>query len=240
LRNLLSFGEVYGEVEDLPFWEDVMKRILPLLMLGLMGCGVTPIGKNMADKAVSKPAGEPMTSVAPNSPQAAPNPAKASTTATAKVAEPAEVPAAVEPAKTESQPQAKVAKDEPAAKDESVDDPTERTARIEAAREMDKNTKTVLRNQNWTITLGGTWSGVNGEGDLTYEGCDANGKCLSLKGGTASCRDGVCSQGWRNGDYSYSLSAPIVTEDQPTPSSTLRVYQGDKLILAETGLKADR
>jgi hypothetical protein len=200
--------------------------------LGLIGCSGAPVGKDTTARSTTS---SPMATVAPTSPQAAPNPVKDSTIPSTKVAETAAVPNAVESAKTAPPEQSsKVAKDEP------VDDATQRTARIEAAREMDQTAKTVLRNQNWTITVGGTWSGVNGEGDLSYEGCDANGKCLSLKGGTVSCRDGVCSQGWRNGDFSYSLSAPMSEVGQPTPSSTLRVYQGDKLILEETGLKADR
>jgi hypothetical protein len=131
------------------------------------------------------------------------------------------------------------AQDQKVDRAEPNDDPAARTARLEITRAMDQQTTMVLRNQNWTITVGGTWSGVNGEGNLTYEGCDASGKCLSLKGGTVSCRDGICSQGWRNGDYSYSLSAPIAEVGQPPSSSTLRVYQGDKLILEETGLQAE-
>jgi hypothetical protein len=218
-----------------------MKRILPLLMLGLIGCSSAPVGKETTASSAASPQATIASSQTPSqtTSQKSPQTPQVSPSPLVNLDESVLTPPAVEPAKTEPQQQAKVARDKAVAKNEPVDDPAARTARLEIARAMDQQAKTVLRNQNWTITVGGTWSGVNGEGNLSYEGCDASGQCLSLKGGTVSCRDGICSQGWRNGDYSYSLSAPIAEVGEPTSSSTLRVYQGDKLILAETGLKAE-
>jgi hypothetical protein len=118
------------------------------------------------------------------------------------------------------------------------DSPEERTRRIEAARAMDENV-TVLENKNRTITIRGmqAWSGVNNTGDLDYESCDIDRQCLSLKGGIIGSRNGTISMGWQNGDYFYSLVAPI-TEAPPSKTDTgyiLTVRKGDRVILTEGG-----
>ncbi|MEW5860869.1 MAG: hypothetical protein AB1861_26435 [Cyanobacteriota bacterium] len=100
-----------------------------------------------------------------------------------------------------------------------------------------------LSNGEWTITVGNekSWSGVNGTGNLSYRGCDANGKCINLTGGKITCRDGICTTGWANGDYFYILEKPISSPDQPKESdslTTLRVKKGSTVILESTGLKA--
>ncbi|MBD2629370.1 hypothetical protein [Trichormus variabilis] len=94
-----------------------------------------------------------------------------------------------------------------------------------------------ISNGEWTITIGNTdsWTGVNNTGNLTYKGCDTQGKCINLTGGKISCRDGKCVTGWTNGDYLYILEQPI-TEDGNSPS-TLIVKKGDSEILKATGLK---
>lgn len=100
-----------------------------------------------------------------------------------------------------------------------------------------------LSNGEWTITVGNekSWSGVNGTGNLSYRGCDANGKCINLTGGKVTCRDGICTTGWANGDYFYILETPISSPDQPEESdssTTLTVKKGSAVILESTGLKA--
>ena len=100
-----------------------------------------------------------------------------------------------------------------------------------------------LSNGEWTITVGNakSWSGVNGTGNLSYRGCDANGKCINLTGGKITCRDGICTTGWANGDYFYILETPISNPDQPEESdssTTLTVKKGSAVILESTGLKA--
>jgi hypothetical protein len=100
-----------------------------------------------------------------------------------------------------------------------------------------------LSNGEWTITVGNakSWSGVNGTGNLSYRGCDANGKCINLTGGKVTCRDGICTTGWANGDYFYILETPISNPDQPeesNSSTTLTVKKGSTVILTATGLKA--
>ncbi len=92
-------------------------------------------------------------------------------------------------------------------------------------------------NSAWTIVVSNlnSWSGVNNTGDLAYRGCDSQGKCIDLKGGKMSCRDGVCAMGWSNGDYRYSLESPMSNPDRPASGSAqLTVRQGDKVILKET------
>ena len=94
-----------------------------------------------------------------------------------------------------------------------------------------------LSNDKWTITLSNTdsWNGVNGTGDVSYQGCDTNGKCLQLTGGKVSCRDGKCITGWKNGDYVYILEQPITEDGNST--STLRVRKDNTEILKTTDLK---
>jgi hypothetical protein len=89
----------------------------------------------------------------------------------------------------------------------------------------------VLSNGTWQVIVGQieTWDGVNNTGDLTYYGCDDENNCLALDGGIISCRDGVCNQGWFQGDYNYVLSTPIV-EDGGAATS-LRVFrQGEEIL----------
>ena len=94
-----------------------------------------------------------------------------------------------------------------------------------------------LSNDKWTITLSNTdsWNGVNGTGNVNYQGCDTNGKCLKLRGGKVSCRDGKCVTGWKNGDYVYILEQPITEDGNST--STLRVRKDNTEILKATDLK---
>jgi len=95
-----------------------------------------------------------------------------------------------------------------------------------------------LSNGEWTITISNTdsWSGVNGTGNVSYKGCDANGKCLSLTGGKIVCRDGKCVTAWKNGNYVYIVEQAI-TEDG-NGDSTLIVRKDTTEILKATGFKA--
>jgi hypothetical protein len=97
---------------------------------------------------------------------------------------------------------------------------------------------TTITNGKWTITTGnnGSWSGVNGTGNFTYRGCDAQGKCINLTGGKATCREGFCSIGWANGEFSYILVSSI-GESARDDGQILIVRKGDKEILRETGFK---
>jgi hypothetical protein len=92
-----------------------------------------------------------------------------------------------------------------------------------------------IKNDKWTITVGKgeSWNGVNGTGDLTYYGCDNQNTCLALTGGKVTCRDGICTTSWRNGNYTYSIQETI-TEDG-SGDSTLIVRENDKVILNQTG-----
>jgi hypothetical protein len=123
------------------------------------------------------------------------------------------------------------------------DTPEDRNRRLEIARQMDQDIL-VLKNQNRTITVRGmqAWSGKNGSGDLGYESCDIDGKCLKLQGGTLTCSRGTCGMSWSNGDYGYGLTAAMNNPDRPTPNAgyTLTVVHGGKVILEEEGLQRDR
>lgn len=99
-----------------------------------------------------------------------------------------------------------------------------------------------LSNGDWTITIGNTdsWSGVNGTGNLSYRGCDPKGKCINLTGGRVTCRDGICTTGWSNGDYLYIIEQPINNPDRPEApgsSTVLTVRKGSNVILKATGFK---
>jgi hypothetical protein len=112
------------------------------------------------------------------------------------------------------------------------------SAEISKEKSPSVNSKShTISNGEWTITIGNadSWTGVNNTGNLTYKGCDSQGKCINLTGGKISCRDGKCVTGWTNGDYLYILEQPI-TEDGNSPS-TLIVKKGDSEILKATGLK---
>ena len=96
---------------------------------------------------------------------------------------------------------------------------------------------TVLRNGQWRINIGNenSWNGVNGTGNLTYRGCDTRGRCISLRNGKMTCRNGVCTRAWRNGEYYYIVSSPM-TENGNAPS-TLIVRRGDRVIVRSAGLR---
>ncbi|MCL1475269.1 hypothetical protein [Argonema antarcticum] len=96
---------------------------------------------------------------------------------------------------------------------------------------------TVFRNAQWRINIGNedSWNGVNGTGNLTYRGCDTRNRCVSLTNGKISCRDGVCTRAWRNGEYTYVVSSPIT--ENGSASSTLIVRRGDRVIVRSTGLR---
>jgi hypothetical protein len=123
------------------------------------------------------------------------------------------------------------------------DTPEDRNRRLEIVRKMDEDVL-VLKNQNRTITVRGmqTWSGKNGTGDLGYESCDIDGKCLKLQGGSITCSRGTCGMSWSNGDYGYGLTTAMTNPDRPIPNAayTLTVVRGGKVILEEEGLKSDR
>lgn len=110
--------------------------------------------------------------------------------------------------------------------------------RVDAAgRPVDSDVQ-VLSNGEWTITVGNrdSWSGVNGTGDLTYRGCNAKQECLDLTAGKITCRNGMCSTTWVNGDYSYTLVSPIT--DGTAPSESKLVVSRNGNVLQEiTGLK---
>ncbi|MDX2232825.1 MAG: hypothetical protein NW220_24555 [Leptolyngbyaceae cyanobacterium bins.349] len=107
-----------------------------------------------------------------------------------------------------------------------------------AGRTVSASDAVVLRNRDWTIAIGNrnSWSGVNGTGNLTYRGCNTRQQCLNLKGGTISCRNGVCATTWRNGEYSYTLSSAITDGSRPT-ASTLTVRRNNQVLQQITGLK---
>jgi hypothetical protein len=101
-----------------------------------------------------------------------------------------------------------------------------------------------ISNGEWTITVGNvqSWSGVNHTGNLSYSACNNKDSCLQLQGGQMNCRDGICTIGWQNGDYFYSLQSPITTDDQEAAARSvadtkLVVRQGDKIMLESTGFK---
>ncbi|MEQ9238593.1 hypothetical protein [Coleofasciculus sp. E2-BRE-01] len=105
----------------------------------------------------------------------------------------------------------------------------------------DGNSQT-LSNGEWTITIGNreSWSGVNRTGNLSYQGCDSQGNCIDLTGGKVTCRDGLCTIGWRNGDYFYVIEQPIDNPERPelSESSTrLIVRKGSEVILETTGFQ---
>jgi hypothetical protein len=102
------------------------------------------------------------------------------------------------------------------------------------------STPTTYRNQNVTITIQHlkVWSGVNNTGNVTYTGCDRQSrKCITLKGGTVSCRSGFCSTGWQNGRYFYSLQDPINEEESPNLDLTLKIFKDSKLIRQDSNFE---
>ncbi len=101
---------------------------------------------------------------------------------------------------------------------------------------------TVYQNADWTITIGNeeSWTGVNGTGNLTYRGCDRQNRCLSLQGGTVTCRQGTCTMVWRNGDYAYLLRFLIREDETQDSQATLIVKQGEKILLETTNFQVVR
>ena len=103
------------------------------------------------------------------------------------------------------------------------------------------NTQT-FSNGEWTIAVSNlnSWSGVNNTGDLGYRGCDSKGNCIDLKGGQMSCKQGMCSMGWSNGDYRYVLVTPMSDPDRPASSASTQLIVrqgGDRVILNQSGFK---
>ncbi|MGB3205877.1 MAG: hypothetical protein WBB28_12880 [Crinalium sp.] len=101
-----------------------------------------------------------------------------------------------------------------------------------------------ISNGKWTITIGNrdSWSGVNGTGNLSYNSCNSEGKCLKLTGGKITCRNGKCITAWKNGDYSYIVEQPIVEEtansEYVASLTTLTVRKGGKVLMNVRGFKA--
>ena len=97
-----------------------------------------------------------------------------------------------------------------------------------------------LTNGNWTITVGNrnSWKGANGTGNLIYYGCKSGGKCIKLRGGKVTCRQGECTTVWKNGNQDYIVKSGITTgngEASVSPS-TLIIRQNDKVIATAEGL----
>lgn len=73
----------------------------------------------------------------------------------------------------------------------------------------------------FTITLD---SGENGN---TYKGCDAQGQCINLEGGTKWRDNGYRGITWENGDYTYSVS----WRENSNEGMYLNIYNKGKRIL---------
>ncbi|OBQ36483.1 MAG: hypothetical protein AN487_12835 [Anabaena sp. CRKS33] len=95
-----------------------------------------------------------------------------------------------------------------------------------------------MSNGKWKITISNSnsWNGVNGTGNVSYQGCNVNGKCVSLTAGKIVCRDGVCRTVWKNANYTYILEQPIT--ENGNADSTLIVRKGITEVLKITDLKA--
>jgi hypothetical protein len=108
------------------------------------------------------------------------------------------------------------------------------------ATRLNTDTQTIS-NGRWRITISNlnSWTGVNGTGNLSYRGCDARGRCIDLTGGTVACRDGICSTGWTNGDFSYILQQRM-SEGGATSPTTLIVRKGDDVVQTATGFRVVR
>lgn len=109
--------------------------------------------------------------------------------------------------------------------------------KMEVVNESSKKDSYILSNGKWKITISNSnsWNGVNGTGNVSYQGCDINGKCLSLKGGKIVCRRGLCLTAWKNANYTYILEQPIT--ENGNADSTLIVRKDKTEILKVTGLK---
>ncbi|MBE9249789.1 hypothetical protein IQ226_11570 [Dolichospermum sp. LEGE 00240] len=94
-----------------------------------------------------------------------------------------------------------------------------------------------MSNGKWKITISNSnsWNGVNGTGNVSYQGCNADGKCVSLTGGKIVCRHGLCRTVWKGGNYTYILEQPIT--ENGNADSTLTVRKDRTEVLKVTGLK---
>lgn len=114
---------------------------------------------------------------------------------------------------------------------------------VVASPQPDRKNSQTLTNGEWTITVGNydSWTGVNGTGDFTYSACNSQGTCLKLTKGKVFCRDGKCSIDWTNKNYSYILESNITeaanSSQQENSSSTLKVFQGSRVVLTVGDLK---
>ncbi|MBS3026370.1 MAG: hypothetical protein HCA25_04530 [Dolichospermum sp. DET50] len=112
--------------------------------------------------------------------------------------------------------------------------------KLPSANSKSSNSQT-LSNDKWTITLSNinSWNGVNGTGNVSYQGCDKKNKCLKLTGGKISCRDGKCVTGWKNGDYLYILEQPITEKGNSASTLIVKKIEKNKIIeiLRSGGLK---
>jgi len=109
--------------------------------------------------------------------------------------------------------------------------------RMEVVNESSKKDSYTLSDGKWKITISNknSWNGINNRGNVSYKGCDANGKCLSLTGGKIVCRHGLCRTVWKNANYTYILEQPIT--ENGNADSTLTVRKDSIEILKVTGLK---
>ena len=101
----------------------------------------------------------------------------------------------------------------------------------DAGRNLPDQDVTVLSNGKWTIKVGNrnSWSGVNGTGDLSYQGCNSKQECLDLTGGQVTCRNGTCATVWRNGNYTYTLTSEMTENSSSSPSTLIVAKNGNEL-----------
>lgn len=109
--------------------------------------------------------------------------------------------------------------------------------KMEVVNESLKKDSYTLSNGKWKITISdrNSWNGVNGTGNVSYKGCDPNGKCVSLTGGKIVCRHGICRTVWKNANYTYILEQPITENSNADCNLTVRKDRTE--ILRVTGLK---
>ena len=110
--------------------------------------------------------------------------------------------------------------------------------KMEVVNKSSQKDSYTLSDGKWKIAISdsNSWNGVNGKGNVSYQGCDVNGKCVSLTGGKVVCRHGVCRTVWKGGNYTYILEQPIT--ENGNADSTLTVRKGRTEVLKVTGLKA--
>ncbi|MFM5896393.1 MAG: hypothetical protein ACKPE1_16245 [Dolichospermum sp.] len=110
--------------------------------------------------------------------------------------------------------------------------------KMEVVNKVSQKDSYTLSNGKWKIAISNTnsWNGVNGTGNVSYKGCDTNGKCVSLTGGKIVCRHGLCRTVWKGGNYTYILEQPMT--ENGNADSTLTVRKDRTEVLKVTGLKA--